>query len=111
VVTHGWRSRQIAWKSDCVITFAHAAWSGRRVAVFVDGSVCGQIRAAYDTASDKVLDFKVVEPWLRAAIIDSYKVTPEELGANNGDVFAWASYPGDGEPRRSTEEFRRRYQP
>jgi hypothetical protein len=55
---------------------------------------CRQIRVAYDCASDRVVDFKTAEPWLREAIIRDYGVTAEELKANSGDVFKWATYPG-----------------
>ena len=37
IVKRGWRTEQIAWRSDCVINFAHADWAGNIVAVFVDG--------------------------------------------------------------------------
>jgi len=90
IVKRGWRTELIAWKSDCVINFAHADWAGNIVAVFVDGGPCGQIKAAYDTSSRD-------------------GVTPRELQADNGDVFAWATNPGDGNPRRSMDDFRRRY--
>ena len=109
VVDNGHHVDRIAGKHDCVTMFAHAAWSGSRVAVFVDGGACSPIRVAYDAASGRGLDFKIAEPWLRTSIIEQYLVTPSELRANSGDVFAWATYPGDGQPRRSTEAFRQRY--
>jgi len=110
VVSRGWPTEEIiAGGNDCVIRFAHAAWSGTRVAVFVDGSYCQTIKVAYDTASNRQFTFQHAEPWLREAIIGEYAVTPEELKGNGGDVLAWATYPGDGRPRRSSDEFRRRF--
>jgi hypothetical protein len=79
------------------------------VAIFVDGGYCGLIKRAYDTASGRSIDFATGEGALRMAIMKSYAVSPVELAANNGDVFAWATYPGNGGPHRSRSEFLRRY--
>jgi hypothetical protein len=106
-VNRGWSSARIAQKTDCVVFFAHAAWSGSVVAVFVDGVYCGQIRAAYDFASNRVIDFKAAEPWLREAIIRDYGVTAEELKANSGDVFKWATYNNQC-CNRAVDDFRKR---
>jgi hypothetical protein len=109
VVKRGWHSEQIAWRSDCYITFAHAEWLGDVVAVFVDGTYCGQIRVAYDSRLRRSIDFKSAEDRLRSSIVRAYNVTAQELDANSGDVFRWATYPGDGNPRRSKDEFHKRY--
>ena len=109
VVKRGWRTEQIAWRSDCVIDFVYAEWKGNTVTAFVDGSTCGQIKVAYDTDSHRPVDFKSTEEWLSESIIHAYTVTPQELQANNGNVFVWATYPCDGKPRRSMDEFRRRH--
>jgi hypothetical protein len=45
----------------------------------------------------------------KAAIIKDYSVGPEELEASGGDIFTRATYPGDGNPHRSIDEFRSRY--
>jgi hypothetical protein len=105
----GWHTEQIAWKSDCVVNFAHAEWSGTTVATFVDGGYCGDIRVAYDMKARRLVDFTSAEPWLRDSIIKAYGVTHIELQQNRGDIFAWATYPGDGSPRRSMEEFHKRF--
>jgi hypothetical protein len=52
-----WRTTTLAEKRDCLIMFAHAAWSGTIVAVFVDGGYCGQIKAAYGLATGRAIDF------------------------------------------------------
>ncbi|MEP7364283.1 MAG: hypothetical protein ABI972_13600 [Acidobacteriota bacterium] len=109
VVQRGWQSQQIAHEFDCVIHFAHAAWSGSVVAVFVDGFYCGQIKVAYDTETKRKVDFESAQAWLKPAIVEAYNVTAEELKANDGDVFKWATYPGDGESRRSVREFGSRF--
>jgi hypothetical protein len=109
VVKRTWAAGQIAWKSDCIVNFAHAEWSGNVVAVFVDGGYCGPIKVAYDTTLRRTVDFKMAEDWLKSSIIKAYRVTPNELMANDGDVLLWATYPGDGNPRRSKDEFQRRY--
>jgi hypothetical protein len=108
VVTRGWYEEQIADGSDCIINFAHAEWFGSVVAVFVDGGHCGPIKAAYDITSNRRVDFKSAEVWLKPAIVKAYKVRTEELQANDGDVFKWATYPGDGRPHRAKHEFRQR---
>lgn len=108
VVKQGWRSVQVANRTDCVINFAHAAWSGAKVAVFVDNHYCGPFRVAYDTATGQPIDFALAESWLKADIIRSYAVTSEELRANGGDVFQWATYTGAETAPRSIVEFRKR---
>jgi len=109
VLKRGWHTERIASKSDCVVNFAHAEWSGSNVAAFVDGSYCGDIRVAYDTKAGRLVDFRSAEPWLRRSIIKAYGVTDSELQSNKGDAFVWATYPGDGHPRRSMDEFRKRF--
>lgn len=109
VMMQGRRERVIATASDCAVTFAHSAWSGSIVAVLVDGLYCGQIKVAYDTATESKVDFESAQAWLKLSIVEAYKVTAEELEANNGDVFQWAIYPGDGQSRRSVREFRSRF--
>jgi hypothetical protein len=94
---------------DCLLNFAHAAWSGTRVAVFIDGVYCHTLHAAYDMATNRSVDSRTVEPWLAADIIKSYAVTPDELKENGGNVFKWATYPGDGNPHRAGAEWRKRY--
>jgi hypothetical protein len=108
VVRRSWHTTRIAKKSGCVVYFAHAAWSGNVVAVFVDGGYCHDIRVAYDVSSDRTVDFKTVEPWLREAIVRDYRVTAEELRGNSGDVLMWATYPGHC-CSRGVDEFRKRY--
>ena len=109
VLKRGWHMERIASKGDCVVNFAHADWSGNIVAVFVDGGYCGQIRVAYDFNAHRMIDFNSAVPWLRSSIVNAYHVTDSELQSNRGDVFLWATYPGDGNPRRSMEEFRKRF--
>jgi hypothetical protein len=79
IVKSGWHEEEIASGSDCVINFAHAEWSGSIVAAFVDGFYCGQLKVAYDTTLKRGVDLRLVEPWLKPAIIKAYAVTPEEL--------------------------------
>jgi hypothetical protein len=88
--------------------FAHAAWSGNVMAIFVDGSYCGTIKAAYDVQAHRAVDFTSVEPWLKEAIARDYHVTPEELQPKGGDVFAWATYPGAC-CSRAKDEFEKRW--
>jgi hypothetical protein len=99
----------IAVKSDCWFEFAHAHWNGKKVAIFVDGVVCGSIKTAFDTESGRELEFQTMEDQLRESIVKSYGVSPEELNSFGGDVFAWATYQGDGVARRSQLEFRKRF--
>jgi hypothetical protein len=109
VVQQGWTTVELAVRHDCDPNFAHAAWKGSRVAVFVDGFWCGQIRATHDVTTGHAFAFDEAREWLGASIVKAYAVTPAELAANHGDAFQWAVYPGDAKPRRSMEEFRRRF--
>ena len=108
IVKRGWRTEQIAWKSDCVINFAHADWAGNIVAVFVDGGYCGQIKAAYDTSSRRAVDFRSTERRLSNSIIKAYRVTPQELQTDTAmfsrgpltramaiHAAVWTSFGGD----------------
>jgi hypothetical protein len=102
-------SELIGYARGCVIDFAQAAWVGSTVGVFVDGGTCQQIRAAYDLASKREVPFSAVEGAVRSAIIKEYGVSPNELKTAGGDIFKWATYPGDGLQRRSKDEFSIRY--
>jgi hypothetical protein len=109
VVAQGSRHEQIAYRRGCVLNFAEAYWTGSVVATFVDGGYCQQMKAAYDVALQRTVPVSTFEPGLRSAIVEDYRVDSSELRAAGGDVFRWATYPGDGNPRRSTDEFARRY--
>lgn len=109
IVKQGWSTTKIASASDCAVFFAHAAWKGSRVAVYVDGGYCGPVKAAYDTATGEKISFETLEIMLRSSIVNEYSVTTEELQAHGGDVLAWATYPGDGLSHRGPEEFRKRF--
>lgn len=107
VLSRDWPADEvIAWGNDCVITFAHAAWSGTQVAVYIDGSTCLQIRVAHDTATNRHVTFKDTEPWLKTAIIREYAVTPGELETNGIDGLRWLGPSGND---RLRAEFRKRY--
>jgi hypothetical protein len=108
VAQRGWHTANIATKSDCVVFFAQAVWSGTVVAVFVDGTYCGTIKAAFDVATDRKVEFEAFAPQLQSAIIREYGVTADELRANGGDVFKWATYPGRC-CSRGSDEFRKRH--
>ena len=79
--------------------------------IFVDGGYCQQIEVAYDTSTNAEISYSLMKAQLGQAIVRDYNVTPDELRSKEGDVFAWASYLGDGEVRRGVEEFRERYSP
>ena len=103
------RIEQITTRQDCAVFFAHAEWSGNVVSAFIDGTVCGQIRVAYDVLSNRQADFTSAEVGLRQGIIRAYGVTPDELRENGGDVLKWATYPGAC-CSRAVDEFRKRQQ-
>lgn len=103
------QSTPIIHASQCVVNFAHAIWIGPVVGIFVDGGTCGPIRVAYDTSSGRSVPFTNVERALAESIIRAYAVTPAELKSAGGDVFVWATYPQNGKPRRSMDEFRKRH--
>jgi len=102
----GWlTTTQFGSGSDCWVNFVHTVWFGTKVGVYVDGSICGPIKVAYDFGAKRAIPFNEIEKEMRASIIADYSVTAEELRENGGDVFKWAAYPGDGKPRRSRFEF------
>jgi hypothetical protein len=109
VVYKGSGSEQIAYRRGCIINFAEASWTGSTIAMFVDGGYCQQLEVAYDAGAQRVVPASTFESALRSAIVNDYRVSPSELRAAGGDVFQWATYPGDGNPHRSKEEFARRY--
>ena len=109
VLRDRWRSRTIASASDCVISFAYAAWSGAVVAVFVDGRSCGQMKAAYDVKRRAHIAFESAEDGVRRGIIADYAVQPDELAKSRGDPLIWATY-DQFAPTRASVEFRRRYE-
>ena len=106
VVESGWRKRRIAEGNDCHVAFAHAAWSGSVVSVYVNGTYCGIIAAAYDTHSEKLVDFQLTEVWLGKDIVSSYRITDWELQRHVGDVWRWVQ---DKDFPRASGEFGRRH--
>jgi len=109
VVKRGWTKTQIPLARGCVIDFVQAAWVGSTVGVFVDGGTCQQVRAAYDVDAKRAVPFQTAADAIRSVIIQDYNVSPDELRAEGGDALKWATYPGDGQPRRSKDEFGKRY--
>lgn len=77
--------------------------------MFVDTGFSHPIRTAFDVNSNRSVPFSMIDSAVRSSIIHDYGVRPSELKEANGNVFEWATYPGDGEPHRSMEEFRKRY--
>ena len=88
------QSHVLLRKSDCVVQFAHAAWSGTQVAVFVDGTLCFTLQVAYDTALSKTVDFAAAQSWLKGDMMKMYSLTPDQLKQSDGDTFKWATNPG-----------------
>jgi hypothetical protein len=85
VVTDRWLDTPVTQRRGCVVMFAHAAWLGNLVAIFVDGGYCGTIKAAYDVQAHRAVDFTSVEPWLKQAIVRDYHVTPDSIVRLLGD--------------------------
>jgi len=104
----GLRSSTISSKSDCWFSFAHAAWAGPVVGVFVDGRVCGQIRIAYSLQDRAMVPFATVEEAVRKSIIREYSVTVEELAKAHGDPLVWATF-DQFDNSRASLEFRKHY--
>lgn len=99
----------VARASDCLVSFAHAAWNGSRVGIYVDGTYCGPIEVAYDTSARRVEPFSVMAKEVAASIVASYGVTAEELAANGGNAIKWASCDNEPAPSRSIREFEKRF--
>jgi hypothetical protein len=108
VLRDGWRSTTIASASDCWISFAQAAWSGPIVGVFVDGRICGQIKAAYSVQSRVGVQFEAAEDAVRMAIVREYSVQPHELAKAHNDPLVWATY-DQFEEGRAAGEFRKHH--
>jgi hypothetical protein len=111
VVSEKWwqRSQEIAAGTDCWIMFAHVAWVDSVAVTFIDGTFCGAIETAYDSKRHQSVKFAPYKEALAKSIVAEYGVTPSELAQFGGDVFKWATYPGDGSSPRSSVEFRRRH--
>jgi hypothetical protein len=109
VLKEKWRSETIASGDDCSVKFAHAAWKGSLVSVFVDGAWCGKIRVAYDTATGKHVDFASTEDWLCRDIVSAYQITAPELAKKDGGVLFWVSQNGYEVPRDAASEFYTRH--
>ncbi|MFN7922906.1 MAG: hypothetical protein U0Q16_22565 [Bryobacteraceae bacterium] len=108
-VNYKWRTKVLGVEGDCAFVFAHAAWRGPQVSVLVNNIWCRNIFAAFDTATGEAVDFASTEEWLKQSLIDTYSITFGELEAYNDDPIQWAAHAGDGRPRRSVEEFDRRF--
>lgn len=108
VLREGWRSTTIATASDCWISFAYAAWSGPVVGVFVDGRICGLIKAAYNVQARVGVRFESAEDAVRKGIVREYSVQPAELAKVHNDPLVWATY-DQFEEGRASVEFRKRH--
>ena len=108
-VKKGWTSRRIAYERGCVLYFAHAVWAGSTIGLFADAQFCRPIKVAFDVDQGREIPFIKVEGAIRSDIMKTYHVRPSELDEVGGDVFTWASYLGDGQLRRGTQEFHDKY--
>ena len=104
-----WTSTQFGSGDDCVVKFVHTVWVESSVGVYAYGMFCGPIKVAYDFNAKRAIPFTDVEKDMRSSIIADYGVTRKELAENGGDALKWASFPGDGQVRRSIVVFRERY--
>lgn len=73
--------------TDCIVTFAHAAWSGRTAAVYITTAFCKTFRIAYDFTLDDYVDWNSAKAWLAHSIKLEYQLKPKDLEPFDGDVF------------------------
>ena len=108
-----WTEETIAHRSDCIVNFAHVAWTSdsRVAAIFVDNGYCSSIREAYDVKKPSVTPFDPFADLIRRSIVREYGIHPEDLAPYGGDPLEWAHYPGDGIPRPGVDAFRQKYEP
>jgi hypothetical protein len=105
--------RIIAVRSDCIVNFAHIAWSpdSRLAAIFVDNSLCSNIQEVWDVSTSSTRPFAPMADRVRRSIVREYGLKPGDLEPYGGDPLEWARYPGDGSPRPGIEVFRKKYGP
>ena len=108
-----WTEKEIANHGDCIINFAHVAWTpdSRFAAIFVANSYCSSIQQVYDLRTASLVPFKPLADLVRRSIIREYGIRPSELARYRGDSLEWAHYPGDGIPSPGVEAFREKHKP
>lgn len=111
--THWWTEQRIASRRDCIVNFAHVAWSSdsRVAAVFVDNGDCSSIHVGYDFRTRSVVPFEPLADLVRRSIVKEYSIRPEDLRPYGGDPLEWAHYAGDGKVKPGVEAFRKKYGP
>ena len=113
VQTGWWKTTTIAQRSDCILEFAHVAWSSdsRIAGIYVDNSACSSIHEGYDVKAASRIPFSSVADLVRQSIIREYGVQPADLVPYDGDPLRWAHYPGsgDGGSYVAIEAFRKKY--
>jgi hypothetical protein len=111
--TGWWTEKTIAIRRDCIVNFAHVAWSpdSHVAAIFVDNGFCSSIHEGYDLRSSSLVPFTPLADLVRRSIISEYRVRPSELVPYGDDPLEWAHYPGDGIARPGVEAFRKKYGP
>lgn len=110
----GWLTEKtIVQRSDCVVSFAHVAWSAdsRFAAFFVDNLFCSSIHEGYDLKTSSATAFEPLSDLVRRSILEEYRISPEDLTRYGGDPLEWAHYPGDGVPRPGPQAFRQKHDP
>jgi hypothetical protein len=113
VQTGWWAEKSLVNKSDCIVNFAHVAWTqdSRVAAIFVDNGSCASIHEGYDLKAASLVPFAPVADIVRRSIIAEYGVGPGDLAPYGDDVLEWAHYPGDGIARPGPHAFRDKYHP
>ena len=106
-----WRlEKVIAIRRDCIVNFAHVAWSpdSRFAAVYVGNSFCSSIREGYDFATHSVVPFDPLADVMRESIVKDYGLQPQDLANYGGDALRWA-HDDRGTYPPGTNAFRARY--
>jgi hypothetical protein len=113
VQTGWWTERRIVERRDCIVNFAHVAWSpdSRVAAIFVDNGFCSSIRDAFDMKRQSIIPFEPFADYVRRSIIKEYGLNVNDLTPYRGDPLEWGHYPGDGNARPGIEAFRKKYGP
>ena len=109
--TGWWQESALFRRNDCVVNFAHIAWSqdSRYAAIFVDNGFCSSIQVGYDLKSKASVPFPPFADLVRKSITSEYKLRSDDLAPYKGDPLEWAHYPGDGTLRPGMEAFRKKH--
>ena len=111
VLEEGWfRSTDLApAKQDCILLFAHAAWSAdsRRVVFYRRDALCPTVWVAYDRERRTFQPVESMADIMRQSLRDTYQLTDVTLNDWNGDPLEWMQSSSQSAPEAFRVRFRK----